>query len=54
VNLHTLKTASNWLCVHRRTTPPAVLSRTRRMLRLCGVLPCIVGVNPLTRGSQQP
>jgi FkbM family methyltransferase len=39
--------ATNWLCVPRSKTD--TVPRVRRFLRVCGLLPCIQGVNPMTK-----
>jgi FkbM family methyltransferase len=38
---------SNWLCVH--STRIADISSANRYVRVCGLLPCIPGVNPMSR-----
>jgi FkbM family methyltransferase len=41
--------AANWLCLHESEVHLA--SRCAKALRRCGLLPCVPGLNPLTRGS---
>ena len=36
-----------WLCVHR--SRGAVADRVQNLIRRCGILPCVPGLNPMTR-----
>lgn len=40
---------SNWLCVH--SSRPDVARVIRKHLRMCGLLPCVRGLNPLTKSQ---
>jgi FkbM family methyltransferase len=41
--------AGNWLCTHPSTTPAASVRKAHKRLITCGLLPCIRGINPITR-----
>jgi hypothetical protein len=50
VDLRTAPQHSNWLCLpHERLE---LLARVRSFLRRCALMPCVFGLNPLTKPSR--
>ncbi len=47
ISVETYKKVSNWLCIHSSKLSEAKIAG--RYIKMCGILPCIPGINPISR-----